>query len=94
MTTGARGLMAAADKIEARIVEAEKLRTALEEIQRLHQPMMFPVGAKLEHWVKLCSVCCFEESSNRQTEDCELCHEHTAEGPACSTAEIIARAGL
>lgn len=35
MTTGARGLMAAADKIEARIVEAEKLRAALEEIAKL-----------------------------------------------------------
>lgn len=39
MSDGVRGIIAAADKIEARIVEAEKLRAALEEIRRLHAPM-------------------------------------------------------
>lgn len=83
----ARAVIAAADKIEARIVEAEKLRAALEEIRLLHSARIMPDG---EMW---CDVCCFDESGH-QTEDCELCHEHTAEGPGCSTAEIIARAGL
>ena len=32
-----RAVLAAADKIEARIVEAEKLRAVVEEIRRLHQ---------------------------------------------------------
>jgi len=87
MTTGARGLMAAADKIEARIVEAEKLRAALEEIRLLHSARIMPDG---QMW---CDVCCFDEGGH-QTEDCAQSHEHHVGWAACSTTEIIARAGL
>ena len=89
-----RGLLAAADQVEARIVEAEKLRAALEEIRRLHQPMMFPAGADLQRWVKVCGHCCFGEATGQQSDDCAVFHEHAADGPGCATAEIIARAGL
>lgn len=88
MTRGARGLIAAADQIEARIAEAEKLRTALEQIQRLHAPIIMPTDC-----VPVCSMCCFDEAGY-QTSDCMDSHEHSDSGPACSTAEIIARAGL
>ena len=90
MTGGARGLIAAADKIEAKIVEAEKLRAALEEIKRLHAPLMMPVNDEL--W-RVCDHCCFEDDGHL-TEDCAQSHEHTADGPGCATAEVIARAGL
>lgn len=83
--------LADAEQIEARIVEAEKLRAALEEVRRLHQPMVMPIDGRL---LMVCSHCCFEEGSGMSTEDCLDSHEHTADGPACATAEIIARAGL
>lgn len=87
MTEGVRGLLAAADKIESRIVEAEKMRAALEEIKRLHSARIMPDG---QMW---CDLCCFDESGH-QTEDCAASHEHQAGWAACSTTEIIARAGL
>lgn len=110
MTTGARGLMAAADKIEARIVEAEKLLAVVEEIRRLHAPVLVCNGCHLREcpgdcdWPShvdsheatetICAVCCFDERDAARGEWCISAHEHTLGGPACSTAEIIARAGL
>jgi hypothetical protein len=90
VSAGARGVLAAADQIHARIADAEKLRAALEEIRRLHQPMMLPIGSSL---LMVCDHCCFEDSGH-QTEDCAASHEHTVDGPACHTAEILARSGL
>lgn len=87
--SGVGRLMAPADRIEARIADAEKLRAALEEIKRLHQPMMMP-GSSL---LMLCDHCCFEDCGN-QTADCAESHQHTAGGPGCATADIIARWGL
>lgn len=91
----ARGIMAAADKIEARIVEAEKMRAALEEIRRLHSETAFWMDdAEPGERIKVvCTLCCLDVGGYR-SEECESSHEHTADGPACSTAEIIARAGL
>jgi hypothetical protein len=37
VSAGARGVLAAADQIHARIADAEKLRAALEEIRRLRR---------------------------------------------------------
>jgi hypothetical protein len=87
---GVRGVLAAADHIEARIVEAEKLRAALEEMMRLHQPILLPTAKAV---YMLCDHCCFDDSGH-QTQDCIDSHEHSFDGPACATAEIIARAGL
>lgn len=87
---GARGVLAAADQIHARIADAEKLRAALEEIRRLHQPRILPTGSSL---LMVCDHCCFEDSG-QQTEDCVASHEHTVDGPACHTTEIIGRSGL
>ena len=98
----ARGLIAAADKIEARIVEAEKLRAALEEIKRLHAPRSamcdecYGGGCRdcedAGGW-QICSLCCLDEEGD-VLDNCIACHQHTNDIPACSTAEIIARAGL
>lgn len=95
MTGPAHRLMAAADKIEARIVEAEKLRTALEEIKRLHAETAFwdDNAQPGERISVVCTICCLDPSGYR-SDECEESHEHSADGPACSTAEIIARAGL
>ena len=91
----ARAVLAAADKIEAKIVEAEKLRAALEEIRRLHAETAFWMdGAEPGERIKVvCNICCLDASGYR-SEECEDSHEHSADGPACSTTEIIARAGL
>ena len=85
----ARGLMAAADQIEARIVEAEKLRAALEEIKRLHEPRRW--GSTDQ--ILICPLCCLDAAGYRE-QFCVDYHEHTADGPGCATAETIARAGL
>lgn len=88
MSEGARGVIAAADTITGKIVEAEKMRAALEEIKRLHSARIMPDG---QMW---CDICCFDQSGH-QTEDCAQSHEHRIEWTsACSTAEIIGRAGL
>ena len=91
----ARGLMAAADQIEARIVEAEKMRAALEEIKRLHAETAFWMNdAEPGERIKVvCNICCLDAGGHR-SEECEDSHEHSADGPVCSTVEIIARAGL
>lgn len=105
--SGARGILAAADKIEGRIVEAEKMRTALEEIKRLHAPRGVCEGCGDTYrphdrdcidggpLLSVCSVCCFD--GHGWGDECQGAHDHvgdTADGPACSTAEIIARCGL
>lgn len=86
--SGVRGLMAAADHIEARIVEAEKLRAALEEIKRLHWPKHVDDTDQDAANILVCAHCCSDG------ENCLDFHDHDTTGPACSTAEIIARAGL
>jgi hypothetical protein len=88
--SGITGILAAADKIEARIVEAEKTHAALAEIKRLHAPMVMPID---NHLLLLCDHCCFDDAG-QQTDDCANSHEHSVDGPACHTAEIIAKAGL
>lgn len=93
--SGARRLLAAADKIEGRIVEAEKMRTALEEIKRLHAEAAFwdddaQPGERIR---MVCNICCLDPGGY-PSDECEESHEHSADGPACSTAEIIARCGL
>ncbi len=88
--SGVTGILAAADHIEARIVEAEKTRAALEQIRQLHAPTLMPIDGGL---LKLCDHCCFDDAG-QQTDDCANSHEHTVDGPACHTAEIIARSGL
>ena len=112
MTGGARGIIAAADHIEARIVEAEKLRAALEEIKRLHAPSVACRGccstqcpgdcdwsdAYNGELLTVCGHCCIDIGEHRQNDECLTDHEHGVEYgdqvAACSTAEIIARAGL
>lgn len=105
----ARNLIAAADQIEARIVEAEKLRAALEEIKRLHAPVTvcaychlkecpgddcdFASGY-LDEPERVCGICCWDNNDNAREQVCIDSHEHVDGGPACSTAEIIARAEL
>lgn len=107
-TSGARAVLVAADRIEAKIVEAEKLRTAIEEIRRLHAPVAVCSGCHLREcpgdcdWHKydvdpteiVCNVCCFDERDAARGAWCLEAHDHTADGPGCSTAEIVARAGL
>jgi hypothetical protein len=87
---GITGILAAADLIEARIVEAEKTRAALEQIKQLHAPMVMPIN---DHLLLLCDHCCFDDAG-QQTDDCANSHQHTVDGPACHTAEIIAQAGM
>ena len=86
MSAGARGVLAAADQIHARIVEAEKLRAALEDIRRLH-------GTVVVGGLVVCAICCLDVGGYRH-EECADSHEHTASGPGCSTTEILARAGI
>lgn len=69
----------------------DHMRAALEEIKRLHSVRILQKGQSA--WRAGCQVCCCDESGH-QTEDCLGSHEHTLNGPVCSTAEIIARAGL
>ena len=90
LTSGVTRILAAADKIEARIVEAEKTYAALEQIKQLHAPMVMPID---NHLLLLCDHCCFDDAG-QQTDDCANSHEHTVDGPACHTAEIIAKAGM
>jgi hypothetical protein len=90
LTSGVTRILAAADKIEARIVEAEKLRAALEQIKQLHAAIVMPIN---NHLLLLCDHCCFDDAG-KQTDDCANSHEHTVDGPACHTAEIIATADL
>lgn len=85
----ARSLITAADAVTAQF---ETMRSALEQIRRLHTPLMFP-WLDSGRIVQLCGLCCFDESE-RQTQDCIDSHQHDAETPGCSTAEIITRAGL
>ena len=87
---GITAILAAADTIETRIAEAEKLRAAIDQIKRLHAPMVMPIN---DHLLLLCDHCCFDDAG-QQTDDCANSHEHTVDGPACHTAEIIAQAGL
>ena len=88
--SGITGILAAADLIEARIVEAEKTYAALEQIKQLHAAIVMPIDNRL---LLLCDHCCFDDAG-QQTDDCANSHEHTVDGPACHTAEIIAKAGL
>lgn len=44
--------------------------------------------------VTVCGLCCWDNYDNGRSADCIECHDHEAGGPVCSTAEIIARAGL
>lgn len=88
--SGITGILAAADKIEARIVEAEKTHAALNQIKQLHAPMVMPIN---DHLLLLCDHCCFDDAG-QQTDDCANSHQHSVDGPACHTAEIIARSGL
>jgi hypothetical protein len=46
-----------------------------------------------DHLLLLCDHCCFDDAG-QQTDDCANSHEHSVDGPACHTAEIIARSGL
>lgn len=68
--------------------EIDAISTALEEIKRLHSARIMPDG---QMW---CDICCFDESG-QQTEDCAQSHDHLRwTAAACSTTEIIVRAGL
>ncbi len=87
---GITGILAAADLIEARIVEAEKTYAALKQIKQLHAAIVMPID---NHLLLLCDHCCFDDAG-QQTDDCANSHQHTVDGPACHTAEIIAQAGL
>lgn len=42
--------------------------------------------------VTVCSACCWDDRDNARSEDCILTHQHDTDGPACATAEIVARA--
>jgi hypothetical protein len=86
VSAGARGVLAAADQIHARIADAEKLRAALEEIRRLH-------GTVTVDALVVCAICCLDVGGVRHDE-CVDSHEHTDTGPGCSTTEILARAGI
>lgn len=103
-----RSIIADADRIEARIVEAEKLRTALEEIKRLHAPVQVCNGCHLRecpgdcdsdwNWAEhlteiICSVCCFDERDAARGTWCIEAHDHFNDA-TCSTTDILARAGL
>ena len=88
--SGITGILAAADQIEARIVEAEKTHAALNQIKQLHAAIVMPIN---DHLLLLCDHCCFDDAG-QQTDDCANSHQHTVDGPACHTAEIIARSGL
>ena len=88
--SGVSRILAAADHIEARIVEAEKTHAALDQIKQLHAAIVMPIN---DHLLLLCDHCCFDDAG-QQTDDCATSHQHTVDGPACHTAEIIARSGL
>lgn len=101
----ARAVLAAADTVAARIADAEKAVAALEEIKRLHTPMEVCAGCgqvdchpccttSVEECLSICRSCCRDERYAMAANECWRSHEHTADGPACATAEIIARAGL
>lgn len=84
---GVRGLQRAGGGVVSVHVRPTAVQ-ALEEIKRLHQPIIMPAASDV-----VCSLCCFD-AAGYQTADCLESHEHTFTGPSCSTAEIIARAGL
>lgn len=67
--------------------EIDRRDAALREIRQLHSARIMPDG---QMW---CDICCFDESG-QQTEDCAQSHQHRTGWAACSTTEIIARAGL
>lgn len=76
------------DGITSVVGEIDALRSALEQIKKLHSARIMPDG---QMW---CDICCFDESG-QQTEDCAQSHDHLRwTAAACSTTEIIARAGL
>ena len=76
--------------LDTRHAQADTYRAALQQIRQLHAPMMMPIDGGL---LMLCDHCCFDDAGH-QTDDCATSHEHTADGPACHTTEIIARSGL
>lgn len=95
MSGGVRRLMAVADDVQVRIADAEKLRAALEEIKRLHAEVAFwsddaEPGERIR---VVCVICCLDVGGY-PSEECDDSHDHSADGPGCSTGEIIARAGL
>ena len=68
--------------------ELDRRDAALREIRQLHSARIMPDG---QMW---CDICCFDESG-QQTEDCAQSHDHVRwTAAACSTTEIIVRAGL
>ena len=69
----------------------DTMRAALEEIKRLHARSVTRPG--MPGAVAVCALCCLDTGGYR-TDECIDSHEHTTDGPVCSTTEIIARAGL
>lgn len=77
--------------------DIDRMRAVLEEIKRLHATRTAEFGilaARHGSPVAVCGHCCIDARSGYVSADCVDCHQHTATGPACCTAEIIARAGL
>ena len=78
--------------------DIDRMRQALEEIKRLHAEITFLIddGEPVERIKRVCSICCLNigRFGGYRGKECEESHQHTADGPACSTVEIIARAGL
>lgn len=86
-------LMAAADRIEARIADAEKLRAALQDIKRLHDEVVVCRGCCSAHcpgdcdWseryggelLTVCNHCCIDTFHQGQNEECIDEHEHSSE---------------
>ena len=77
------------------VTEIDTMRAALQEIKRLHAvSLVWESTIGEERKLKsVCVLCCLDTGGYR-TDECEDSHEHTADGPVCSTTEIIARAGL
>ncbi len=89
-TSAARAVLAAANTLEARITDCERLRAALEDIKRLHAPAKFTsMGSSWE----VCSTCCVDPDGATSS-DCDIWHDHVDGAPTCATAAIIERAGL
>lgn len=92
-----------------RIAAAAKAFAALTEIKRLHTPVTACPGCHLrecpgdcdcdwnsyDHPVALvCGICCWSQVDNARDPGCIDSHDHAPGRPACSTVEIIERAGL
>lgn len=91
----------------AELVAAGVMRNAIEEIKRLHAPVEVCPGCHLiecpgdcdwnegcDDTARVCGICCWDNNDNAREQTCIDTHDHDRGGPACSTAAIIARAGL